>query len=250
MTERGREQWLNPPHPETTLESPLAAETRALVERARQVWHNQATRQHRELLMFCEAQASSQIEGIYDDPTEDGSSSNRLTQAIPQTLTSTHSRDITGWHLALMARHPDPRMLPGQYRAHGVRVGDWTPPHHSELFWRMEQFHQWMSAEDDPLMRVIVGHRYFETIHPFADGNGRTGRLLIIQALQVPITVSRIIWWDQQEYYRQLSKASWEEWQWWMLAIIGEAAQLSLQDMAREPVEPTFTAVSEMNIRR
>ena len=65
--------------------------------------------------------------------------------------------------------------------------------------------------EIDPLIRMVVAHYQFEAIHPFTDGNGRTGRvvnsLFLIQEglLTLPILyLSRYIIKNKQNYYRLL----------------------------------------------
>ena len=64
----------------------------------------------------------------------------------------------------------------------------------------------------DPLIKMAVAHYQFEAIHPFVDGNGRTGRILnlliLVQAglLELPVLyLSRYIIQNKQEYYRRLA---------------------------------------------
>lgn len=75
----------------------------------------------------------------------------------------------------------------------------------------------------DPLIRMAVGHYQFEAIHPFTDGNGRTGRVLnslfLIEEglLTLPILyLSRYIIRNKADYYRLLlavtASGAWEEW--------------------------------------
>ena len=230
-----RQQWLQPAPPSTQMAAKdrrRTEEALAELERARQ---SQPGNEQIALVLLCDAQASSLIENVDQDPTEPGTYSNRLFQAAQHALGTNDTREVRGWHLTLMASHPDPRMLPGQYRQSGVTVGDWMPPHHSELMWRMERFHEWCDATNDPLMKAVWGHRYFETIHPFADGNGRTGRLLLTQALGGVITISRSIWRRRPEYYDLLSRGTWPEWSEWMLERITDAAEHTEQTL-REPV--------------
>lgn len=79
------------------------------------------------------------------------------------------------------------------------------------------------SIEIDPLVRMAVGHYQFEAIHPFTDGNGRTGRvansLFLIQEklLNLPILyLSRYLIQERDSYYRLLLEVTksqaWEEW--------------------------------------
>lgn len=91
----------------------------------------------------------------------------------------------------------------------------------------------------DPLLRMAVGHYQFEAIHPFTDGNGRTGRVLnslyLIQSglLSMPILyLSRFIIQNRPEYYRRLhavtSNQDWEAWLLYMLAGVEDTARWTL----------------------
>jgi len=82
--------------------------------------------------------------------------------------------------------------------------------------------------EIDPLVNMAVIHHQFESIHPFYDGNGRTGRIINIlyliqqELLDIPILyLSRYIIKNKKDYYRLLqevrTKESWEEWILYML---------------------------------
>jgi len=83
-------------------------------------------------------------------------------------------------------------------------------------------------TELDPLIRMAVGHYQFEAIHPFTDGNGRTGRVLnslfLIQEglLTLPILyLSRYIIQNKADYYRLLLKVTREgDWEAWLLYIL------------------------------
>ena len=73
----------------------------------------------------------------------------------------------------------------------------------------------------DPLIKMAMAHYQFEAIHPFIDGNGRTGRVLNIlylidqQLLSAPILyLSRYIVANKQDYYRLLlNVTTQQEWQ-------------------------------------
>jgi Fic family protein len=78
-------------------------------------------------------------------------------------------------------------------------------------------------SELDPLIRMAVGHYQFEAIHPFTDGNGRTGRVLnslfLIQSGLLPLPIlylSRYIIGSKSDYYRLLLDVTrtraWEPW--------------------------------------
>ena len=115
----------------------------------------------------------------------------------------------------------------------------YTPPHGEEqlrkLLANWESFlHQ---REDlDPLVRMAVGHYQFEAIHPFEDGNGRTGRILNLLflveqgLLQTPVLyMSRAIIRTKSEYYRLLLEVStqqrWEPWVLYMLHVVAQTSR-------------------------
>lgn len=87
----------------------------------------------------------------------------------------------------------------------------------------------------DPLLKMAVAHYQFEAIHPFVDGNGRTGRILnllvLVQSelLEIPVLyLSRYIIQHKAEYYRRLravtEQGDWEGWLLFMLAAVEETA--------------------------
>ena len=91
-------------------------------------------------------------------------------------------------------------------------------------------------ADHDPLVRMAVAHYQFEAIHPFADGNGRTGRvlnqLILIEnnLLQIPVLyLSRHIIRHKADYYRLLlavtREQAWEAWVLYMLKGVQETAR-------------------------
>jgi Fic family protein len=99
------------------------------------------------------------------------------------------------------------------------------------------------ATEFDPLVRMAVAHYQFEAIHPFADGNGRTGRVLnslfLIQEnlLTLPILyLSRHIIREKADYYRLLLKVTreqaWEEWLTYLLRGVAETASWTTAKIA------------------
>ncbi len=106
----------------------------------------------------------------------------------------------------------------------------------------LADWERFVHGEDElePLVRIAVAHYQFEAIHPFADGNGRTGRvlnsLLLVERglLRLPILyVSRFIIAHRQDYYRLLlavtREQAWESWILYMLRAVEETAQWTLQ---------------------
>ncbi|MCD9045226.1 protein adenylyltransferase Fic [Luteimonas sp. MHLX1A] len=88
----------------------------------------------------------------------------------------------------------------------------------------------------DPLIRMAVAHYQFEAIHPFTDGNGRTGRVLNLLMLveqdlldQPVLYLSRYIIERKADYYRLLlevtREGNWVEWVAWMLDAITDTAR-------------------------
>lgn len=91
----------------------------------------------------------------------------------------------------------------------------------------------------DPLVRMAMAHYQFEAIHPFTDGNGRTGRVLnslyLVEQELLPLPVlylSRGIIRTKPDYYRLLlavtREEAWEPWLLYMLDAVQETAQWTL----------------------
>ena len=90
----------------------------------------------------------------------------------------------------------------------------------------------------DPLLKMAIGHYQFEAIHPFRDGNGRTGRIFNIHyltqkgLLDVPILfMSRYIMEHKEDYYSSLSgisqRGNWKNWLLFMLRTVQSTATLT-----------------------
>ncbi|MCK5477618.1 MAG: Fic family protein [Methylococcales bacterium] len=107
----------------------------------------------------------------------------------------------------------------------------YTPPEGEDLL--REKLANWESfihgeADLEPLVRLAVAHYQFEAIHPFTDGNGRTGRIIntlfLIQEglLSLPILyLSRYIIQNKQDYYRLLLEVTeYQNWEGWILFIL------------------------------
>jgi Fic family protein len=105
----------------------------------------------------------------------------------------------------------------------------------AELLTDLEHFIHQATPELQPLVKTALIHVQFETIHPFLDGNGRIGRLLIAalmehwQLLPEPLMyLSGYLKLHQAEYYRRLSnvrvEGDWEAWIVFFLEGVAEAA--------------------------
>jgi cell filamentation protein, protein adenylyltransferase len=75
-----------------------------------------------------------------------------------------------------------PENEPGVYRKHGVVAGSYSAPPYQEVQRLMAEFVQWLNEPPTsawpPIVRALAAHFYFVSIHPFVDGNGRTGRAI------------------------------------------------------------------------
>ena len=118
------------------------------------------------------------------------------------------------------------RNVPGTALAKESGEVVYTPPVGEQLLRSLlSNWEKFIHNEQDldPLVRMAVGHYQFEAIHPFTDGNGRTGRVLnslfLIneKLLSLPILyLSSYIIDNKDDYYRLLmeitTKSNWEEW--------------------------------------
>ncbi len=119
----------------------------------------------------------------------------------------------------------------------------YTPPQSAlEVQQLMENLEQYINNdaidETDHLIKMAVIHHQFESIHPFYDGNGRTGRIINVlylvknSLLHVPVLyLSRYINQNKVEYYRllQLVRESEEAWEVWVLFVLDAVINTSYQ---------------------
>lgn len=91
-------------------------------------------------------------------------------------------------HAVLMQGVRGEHKLPGEFRSSQNWIGvslkhaAFVPPHHEHVPALMGDLEKFLHAEHffvHPLVRIAIAHYQFETIHPFLDGNGRLGRLMI-----------------------------------------------------------------------
>ncbi len=150
-------------------------------------------------------------------------------------------------HKRLLAGARGTHKQPGEVRRSqnwigGTRPGDATfvPPPPHRLPELLSDFERAVHAESDvpPLVRVGLLHVQFETLHPFLDGNGRLGRLLITLLLRHWGLLSRPLLYlslflktHRQEYYRRLSAVRTDgDWEGWLatflegIAVVAEEA--------------------------
>lgn len=103
----------------------------------------------------------------------------------------------------------------------------------------MEQFLKWYNTfQGTALIKAAIAHVYFESIHPFEDGNGRIGRLIVEKILSqnvgrpILIAISRILELRKKEYYGELEKCNHtlniEQWILFFSRVILEAQESSI----------------------
>jgi len=205
-----------------------------------------------------EAQASSEIENIVtttdalfrfsqsehtaDDPAT--KEALRYRSALHSGYLSLSSRPLstnTAVHVCSRIKNVEMqiRRVPGTALANAA-TGEviYTPPEGEALL--REKLANWEQfihghRDVDPLIRMAIAHYQFEAIHPFTDGNGRTGRILNLLMLvehgllEIPVLyLSRYILREKADYYRGLheitEKGAWEPWIRYMLKGIAETA--------------------------
>lgn len=115
----------------------------------------------------------------------------------------------------------------------------YTPPVGEELIRDLlKNWEIFLHEEDelDPLIKMAVSHYQFEAIHPFYDGNGRTGRILNVllliekNLLTLPILyLSRFIVKNKHRYYQLLNDVTRkEDWESWILFMLEGVEQTSI----------------------
>lgn len=147
-----------------------------------------------------------------------------------QSLTQTKLFD---WHLMLMSGSTNPNLRVGHWRTdqepmqivsgyHNRRIVHYEAPPAHRVAPEMKQFIRWFNETAPGKARVIpfapiraaLAHLYFESIHPFDDGNGRIGRAIAEKALSqgfgypILISLSLVIEADKKAYYAALKTAS------------------------------------------
>ncbi len=109
-----------------------------------------------------------------------------------------------------------------------------------------------INEPDEPLLKLAIAHYQFEVIHPFNDGNGRTGRIMMINylckegLLDYPILfLSRYIMDHKQEYYDYLAGVSQRgDWKVWILYILRAIEYTSR--LTFEKIQDILTAKEDM----
>ena len=215
-------------------------------------------------LPLLEAQASSEIENIVtttdqlfqfreDDDNADAATKEALRYSrsllegfrslLQRPLTTRTAEEICSQIKGIQMQI---RRVPGTALARQTGEIIYTPPMGEDLLRSLlanwERFlHE--VTDLDPLIRMAVAHYQFEAIHPFTDGNGRTGRVLnslffISQdLLTLPILyLSRYMIQHKSDYYRLLQdvtrNSNWEDWVLFMLKGVEETSNWTVTKIA------------------
>ncbi|MGX8881680.1 Fic family protein [Methylovorus sp. SPW-M1] len=132
------------------------------------------------------------------------------------------------------------RRLPGTSLRNGAGEVVYSPPQDPNIIIElMRDLERFINDDElfpaDPLIKMALLHHQFESIHPFYDGNGRTGRILNVlylvkeNLLEVPVLyLSSHIVRTKSEYYRLLQAVrdhdAWEDWVLYMLDAVDQTA--------------------------
>lgn len=214
-----------------------------------------------------EALISSQIEGTQCtlddvlDPEVDSNTNLEVADVINYVKACSYAlerleelplccRFIREVHEKLMSGVRGQEKSPGEFRKSQNWIGAancslsearYIPPNVEDMNHAMADLERYMNERDDydPLIRIALIHYQFETIHPFLDGNGRVGRLMILlylmeqQLLSKPVIyISYFLKKNQVEYYDRISEVrrsgNYEQWVGFFLEAVAAAAKDSL----------------------
>lgn len=209
------------------------------------------------LLPLLEAQGSSEIENIVTTTDRLFQYAQEDSQADPMTKEALRYRTALRQGFEELVRKPlcintaldicstiklaqmDIRKVPGttlSNQATGQVI--YTPPAGEEVIRKLlSNWETFLHVEDtiDPLIKMAIAHYQFEAVHPFTDGNGRTGRILNIlylieqKLISLPILyLSRYMVQHKHDYYRLLLEVTtqqhWQEWIIFMLKAVQSTA--------------------------
>lgn len=131
------------------------------------------------------------------------------------------------------------RNIPGtQLKNPATKKVVYTPPEGEVVIReKLKNLEEFINIEDDidPLIKMAIIHYQFEAIHPFFDGNGRTGRIILLLYLKLTglmelpaLYLSNYIIQHKNDYYKNLrnvtEKGDWENWILYMLDMIEQTA--------------------------
>lgn len=214
-----------------------------------------------EPLTFREAVASSEIENIHTSVDESFQDTYILEEELKKEQKETKNYRkalITGYELikkngflntnsfieiqsVLEPNKPGIRKIPGtKIQNKSTNEILFTPPEGEnlirDLLKNYEDYFNELNDEVDALIKMAVMHYQFEAIHPFLDGNGRTGRILMVlflclsKRLELPILfISDFIYQQKNDYYRLLREVTTNQnWKDWIIYILNAVETQSI----------------------
>ena len=156
-------------------------------------------------------------------------------------LTTNHLIEIQA---ELVRNNAGLRKLPGTALKDGGGLTVYTPPQDpAEIVALMGDLERFINDETlfpvDPLIKMALIHHQFESVHPFYDGNGRTGRILNVLylvkegLLDIPVLyLSSHLVRSKADYYRLLQTVrdddAWEDWVLYLLGAVEQTAQQTI----------------------
>lgn len=165
------------------------------------------------------------------------------------------NRLIRETHSVLMEGVRGSEKMPGEFRTSQNWIGGagstlrnarYIPPNPTDMIECMSDLEKYINSTDtlDPLIRIALIHYQFESIHPFLDGNGRVGRLLITlflmekKILTTPaLYVSYFLKANRIEYYDRMSevrrRGDYEQWIKFFLRAVAESAEDAIHTIHR-----------------
>lgn len=161
------------------------------------------------------------------------------------------NRLIKETHAVLMEGVRGQEKNPGEFRYSQNWIGGqgstfrnarYIPPNPEDMINAMSDLEKYMNGEDslDPLIQAALIHYQFETTHPFLDGNGRVGRLLITlflmekKILSTPsVYISYFLKMNRIEYYDRMTQVrktgDYEQWILFFLQALSDSAEDAIQ---------------------
>ncbi len=161
------------------------------------------------------------------------------------------NRLIKETHAVLMEGVRGQEKNPGEFRysqnwiggqGSTLRNARYIPPNPEDMINAMSALEKYMNGEDslDPLIQAALIHYQFETTHPFLDGNGRVGRLLITlflmekKILSTPsVYISYFLKMNRIEYYDRMTQVrktgDYEQWVLFFLQALSDSAEDAIQ---------------------
>ena len=176
------------------------------------------------------------------------------------------NRLIKVTHAVLMEGVRGQEKNPGEFRysqnwiggqGSTLRNARYIPPNPEDMINAMSDLEKYMNGEDslDPLIQAALIHYQFETTHPFLDGNGRVGRLLITlflmekKILSTPsVYISYFLKMNRIEYYDRMTQVrktgDYEQWILFFLQALSDSAEDAIQTIDR------LTEIHNRNVQK